>query len=161
MPLSYKEVAEILKIIDASSCEEVVLELENTRLVVRRGGSADNTENLGSNTDSPSFLQENQTSSSSANTVVTKSANPPGDNNIIVRSPMVGTFFSRPSPNEASFVNEGTKVIAGDTICLIEVMKLYTSIEATTDGVIESILAKDGSLVEYDQPLFVISSRDS
>ena len=74
---------------------------------------------------------------------------------------MTGTFYCRPSPDAAAFVKEGEKVASGDTLCLIEVMKLYTTIEATADGIVESILAEDGKLVEFDQPLFVIRKHDS
>ena len=163
MSLSYKEVAEILKIIDASSCEEVVLELENTRLVVRRGGSTNETKNLTSSATGTAPTPEKQTrSSASASTAATREPTPSSDDNaLIVRSPMAGTFYSRPSPDQASFVSQGTRINTGDTLCLIEVMKLYTTIEATADGVIESILVEDGNLVEFDQPLFVISSHDA
>jgi acetyl-CoA carboxylase biotin carboxyl carrier protein len=83
------------------------------------------------------------------------------DDSMTVRSPMVGTFYCSPSPDEAAYVSEGGKISSGDTLCLIEVMKLYTTIEATTDGVIESVLAEDGKLVDFDQPLFVIRHHDS
>jgi biotin carboxyl carrier protein len=73
---------------------------------------------------------------------------------------MTGTFYCRPSPDEAPYVNEGEKVSSGDTLCLIEVMKLYTTIEATADGIVDSILAEDGKLVEFDQPLFVIRNHE-
>ena len=71
---------------------------------------------------------------------------------------MVGTFDRSPSPEEGPFVEEGTKVSAGDPLCLIEVMKLFTTIEATIDGIVEAVLADDGKLVEFDQPLFVIAA---
>jgi len=161
MPLSYREVAEILKIIDASSCEEVVLELEDTHLVVRRGGASPESGNLASKTESIAPAREKQAESSPAKVAARDSIPSGGGDGIVVKSPMAGTFYSRPSPGEESFVDEGTKVSAGDTLCLIEVMKLYTTIEATADGVVESILAEDGNLVEFDQPLFVIGSHDS
>jgi acetyl-CoA carboxylase biotin carboxyl carrier protein len=161
MSLSYKEVAEILKIIDASSCEEVVLELENTRLVVRRGGTSDETKSVTPKTESDAPALEKQVHSAPSEAATKDSPSNNDDNEIIVKSPMAGTFYSRPSPDEASFVSHGTKVTSGDTLCLIEVMKLYTTIEATADGVIESVLVEDGNLVEFDQPLFVISSHDS
>ena len=72
---------------------------------------------------------------------------------------MTGTFYCRPTPDEAAYVSEGAKVTTGDTLCLIEVMKLYTTIEATADGIVESILVEDGKLVDFDQPLFVIRSH--
>jgi acetyl-CoA carboxylase biotin carboxyl carrier protein len=157
MTLSYKEVAEILKIIDASSCEEVVLELENTRLVVRRGGAASDPGTPALQAPPTAPATEAAPLKSPAG-VAAKDSRPSGDDNhIVVKSPMAGTFFSRPSPGENPFVDEGGRISAGDTLCLIEVMKLYTTIEATVDGVIESVLAADASLVEFDQPLFVIS----
>jgi acetyl-CoA carboxylase biotin carboxyl carrier protein len=161
MSLSYKEVAEILKIIDASSCEEVVLELENTRLVVRRGGTSDKTNSLTPKAENATPKLENQTQSTPSKAVSKEPPSTSDDSDIIVKSPMAGTFYSRPSPDEASFVSQGTKVTSGDTLCLIEVMKLYTTIEATAEGIIESVLVEDGNLVEFDQPLFVISGHDS
>lgn len=72
---------------------------------------------------------------------------------------MTGTFYCRAAPDEAPYVSAGERVSAGDTLCLIEVMKLYTTIEATADGIVDSILAEDGKLVEFDQPLFVIRNH--
>jgi acetyl-CoA carboxylase biotin carboxyl carrier protein len=161
MSLTYKEVAEILKIIDASSCEEVVIELENTRLVVRRGGATDKAGDQPPVAGSAAPALEKQNRSSAGGGATRNAASNIVDGDLVVRSPMTGTFYSRPSPDEAAFVSEGAKVAAGDTLCLIEVMKLYTTIEAGADGVIESILAEDGKLVEFDQPLFVISGHDS
>jgi biotin carboxyl carrier protein len=69
---------------------------------------------------------------------------------------MVGTFYTRPSPDDAPFVEVGARVSAGDPMCMIEVMKLYTTIEASVSGVVTAILPEDGKLVEFDQPLFII-----
>ncbi len=159
MSLSYKEVAEILKIIDASSCEEVVLELENTRLVIRRGGTSDETKSLTPKAESATPTLKKQTHSTPSKIATKDSFSSSDDSGITVKSPITGTFYSRPTPDEASFVSQGAKVTSGDTLCLIEVMKLYTTIEATADGVIESVLVEDGNLVEFDQPLFVISGH--
>lgn len=73
-----------------------------------------------------------------------------------VNSPMVGTFYRAPSPGAASFVEEGQSVKAGDTLCIIEAMKLLNQIEADKAGTIKAILVENGQPVEYDQPLFVI-----
>ena len=80
-------------------------------------------------------------------------------NSLTVRSPMVGTFYRCPSPDEAPFVEVGTKVVAGDPLCLIEVMKLFTTIESAVDGQLKVILVDDVTLVEFDQPLFVIHTQ--
>ena len=74
----------------------------------------------------------------------------------MVRSPMVGTFYRAPSPNDPPFVEVGTKVKRGDPLCLIEVMKLFTTITADQDGCIAHVLPGNGDLVEFDQLLFVI-----
>ncbi|WP_440683391.1 acetyl-CoA carboxylase biotin carboxyl carrier protein [Cysteiniphilum halobium] len=73
-----------------------------------------------------------------------------------VKSPMVGTFYQSPSPGAAAFVSEGQAVKAGDTLCIIEAMKIMNQIEADHSGTVLKILVEDGSPVEYDQPLFII-----
>lgn len=73
-----------------------------------------------------------------------------------INSPMVGTFYRAPSPGAKPFVDVGQKVKAGDTVCIIEAMKLLNEIEAETDGVITEILVENGCPVEFGQPLFVI-----
>jgi acetyl-CoA carboxylase biotin carboxyl carrier protein len=74
----------------------------------------------------------------------------------IVRSPMVGTFFRAPSPGAQAFIEAGQTVAAGDTLCIIEAMKLLNEIEADQGGVIKAILVENGQPVEYGEPLFVI-----
>lgn len=74
----------------------------------------------------------------------------------IVKSPMVGTFYRSPSPGARQFVDIGQSVNAGDTLCIIEAMKLLNEIEADHSGVIKAILVENGQPVEFGQPLFVI-----
>jgi len=72
------------------------------------------------------------------------------------RSPMVGTFYRAPSPSSPAFVEVGQTVKAGDTLCIIEAMKLMNEIEAEKSGVIKEILVENGTPVEYGEPLFII-----
>lgn len=74
----------------------------------------------------------------------------------VVRSPMVGTFYRSPSPGAPSFIEVGKQVKAGDTICIVEAMKMMNQIEADKSGTILAILAEDGQPVEFDQPLVTI-----
>jgi acetyl-CoA carboxylase biotin carboxyl carrier protein len=74
----------------------------------------------------------------------------------ILRSPMVGTFYSAPSPEADPFVALGQKVSEGETLCIIEAMKMFNQIEAEVSGTVVAILAETGQPVEFDQPLFVI-----
>ena len=73
-----------------------------------------------------------------------------------INSPMVGTFYRSPAPGAKSFVEIGQSVKAGDTVCIIEAMKLMNEIEAECDGVIREVLVANGSPVEFGQPLFVV-----
>jgi len=74
----------------------------------------------------------------------------------VVKSPMVGTFYSSPAPDAGPFVKAGQSVQKGDTLCIIEAMKILNQIEADKSGVIQSILVESGQAVEFDQPLFII-----
>ena len=73
-----------------------------------------------------------------------------------VTSPMVGTYYGAPTPGAKAFVELGTRVEVGDTLCIIEAMKMMNQIEAETAGTVVSILAENGEPVEYGQPLFII-----
>ncbi|WP_417437424.1 acetyl-CoA carboxylase biotin carboxyl carrier protein [Idiomarina abyssalis] len=74
----------------------------------------------------------------------------------VVRSPMVGTFYEAPSPDAKPFVTVGSRVNAGETLCIIEAMKMMNQIEADKSGVVKQILVDNEEPVEFDQPLFVI-----
>lgn len=74
----------------------------------------------------------------------------------VLKSPMVGTFYRAASPGAKSFVEVGQQVNVGDTLCIIEAMKLLNEIEAETSGIVKAILVDNGSPVEYGEPLFVI-----
>lgn len=74
----------------------------------------------------------------------------------VVNSPMVGTFYRAPSPGAKAFVDVGQSVSIGDTLCIIEAMKMMNQIEADKDGVVKAILVENGQPVEYGEPLFVI-----
>ena len=159
MPLSFKDVAEILKIVDASDCEEVILEVEGTRLVVRKGqnNGAATKPSVGTTTTAAPASAEQPTPAQSTEGTSDAAKVNIDDGRVAVRSPMVGTTYRRPAPDEPPFVEVGTRVEKGTTLCLIEVMKLYTTIEAPSAGVIVAIYADDATLVEFDQILFSIS----
>jgi len=74
----------------------------------------------------------------------------------LLKSPMVGTFYRAASPEAESFVTEGKKIKKGETLCIIEAMKLMNEIEAEYDGIVEEVLVENATPVEYGQPLFVI-----
>ena len=78
------------------------------------------------------------------------------DNSKVIKSPMVGTFYLKPSPISEPYVEVGKTVKKGDTVCIIEAMKLMNEIESEFDGIIKEILVNDGEPVEFGKPLFVV-----
>jgi len=83
------------------------------------------------------------------------------DDGYSVTSPMVGTFYSAASPGSAPFVQVGDRIKEGDTLCIVEAMKMMNQIESDVSGVVKSIRAQNGDPIEYGQTLFVIDQRDS
>ncbi len=153
MGLSYDEIAEILKIVDGSSCDELIVETGDIKLVVRRnaaGGAVATSHDASGAT------------IATASTAPLAPARPPAEalaralHQIEVTAPMVGTFYRAPSPEAAPFVDVGSTVRKGDPLCLIEVMKLFTTIASEHDGRVVQIGAENAELVEYGRTLFVI-----
>ena len=156
--LDFDEIAEILKIIDASNCDEVIIETGELKLVVRRNGAPA----------APAVLPQPQREVAA---IAAAAASPPRDRQgpapfatrpavasgqIEVTAPMLGTFYRAPSPGAPPFVEMGTVVRKGDPLCLIEVMKLFTTIYAEADGKVAYIGAENGAFVEFGQTLFVL-----
>ena len=77
-------------------------------------------------------------------------------NLVEIKSPMIGTFYRRPSPDKDVFVEVGDQIKAGDTVCVVEAMKLFNEIESEIQGKIVKVLVEDNSPIEYDQPLFLV-----
>ncbi len=96
------------------------------------------------------------TASGPSNGIAATPALPPEPEGHAVKSPMVGTFYRSPSPGAASFIELGQVVKPGDTLCIIEAMKLLNEIEAEVGGKVKEILVENGQPVEYGQPLFII-----
>lgn len=164
MTLRYKDISEIISLVDSSSCDEFVLETDEVKLVLRRRGAGLEP------SPGPAPVASSPASSGSqaaGSAPVTKTAAPQsssgaassrqtGDAPGVVCAPMVGTFYRAPSPDDPVFVEVGSKVKAGDPLCVIEVMKLFTTIHAEAAGAVREIGAENAQLVEYGQMLFVI-----
>lgn len=155
MTLSYKDVADIIKIIDASACDEVIVELADVKIVVRRGGG---TGVVPAVVNAPVAAVRPAATPALAppKAAPSAAAAPSVEGQLIIRAPMTGTFYRAASPKDPPFVEVGQVVKVGDTLCSIEVMKLFTTIAAETSGKISRIFANNAELVQYDQPLFAI-----
>lgn len=157
MSLRFDEVAEILKIIDSSSCDEFIVETGDVKLIVRRNGVTGRAEFLNERPPSapaaavspaPPTTQQPAARAEAPVSVA------PGQ--MEITAPMVGTFYRAPSPDAAPFVEIGSVVAKGQPLCMIEVMKLFTTINSEVAGRIAQIGAGNGELVEYGQMIFVL-----
>jgi len=156
MDLSYDDVQNILKIIDASSLEELHLEIGEFKLVVRKRAGRLDSQIGGEAPPDPSPAAARPESLPTASPGGRPSPRVQRDGMIEVRAPMVGTFYRAPAPGAPAFVEVGAKVEPDDVVCIIEVMKLMNSIRAGRRGRVVEILAENAELVEYGQPLIVI-----
>ena len=103
----------------------------------------------------PAAAAPASTPAESASSGSAKPANPHPEGHVM-RAPMVGTFYTSPSPDKPAFVTIGQSVKAGETLAIIEAMKMFNPIEADVSGTVLAVLTESGSPVEFDQPLFVI-----
>ena len=161
MPLTYKEIAEIIKLIDASTLDEFVVEVGDVKVSVRRGShlAGHDAPSLGRGVETLAVPADGFDAAGEGRSQDWRprpETRARVDGFVLVRSPMVGTFYRRPSPDQPPFIEVGSRVRLGDPICLVEVMKLFTTLYAETAGRVVDIEAEDGALVEYDQVLFVI-----
>ncbi|MEE7546894.1 acetyl-CoA carboxylase biotin carboxyl carrier protein, partial [Xanthomonas sp. Kuri4-1] len=101
----------------------------------------------------PSMPMNSPTEASTGGTAKAGNALPEGH---VLRAPMVGTFYTSPAPDKPAFVSVGQAVKAGETLAIIEAMKMFNPIEADVSGTVVAILGESGQPVEFDQPLFVI-----
>jgi acetyl-CoA carboxylase biotin carboxyl carrier protein len=154
--LTYDEIAEIIKLIDSSSCDELVVETGDIKLVVRRNGaSAGAAAEYVERGSAPVTVSPAAPRKARAAAPKVAAADAAAGQ-IEVAAPMVGTFYRAPNPEARAFVDVGDVVGVGDALCLIEVMKLFTTINAEVAGRIVQIGAENGELVEYGRTLFVI-----
>jgi len=157
LSLSYEEIAEILKAIDSSSCDELVVETGDVKLVVRRNGAAGAPAAVREPSVPAAVSASAPASAKPAPTAAIPAAKiETGADQSIITAPMVGTFYRASSPDAPPFVEIGSVVRKGQPVCIIEVMKLFTTINAENDGRVLQIAAQNGELVEFGQTLFVI-----
>jgi acetyl-CoA carboxylase biotin carboxyl carrier protein len=153
MDLSYDDVQQILKIIDASSVEELHLEIGELKLVVRKRGSrAEVTE---TSADPPPAAATREAVAAAAPGPSRQRRAAEGE--FELKAPMVGTFYRAPRPGAPPFVEVGSEVGPDDVVCIIEVMKLMNSITIGRRARIVDILVDNAQLVEFGQPIMIIA----
>jgi acetyl-CoA carboxylase biotin carboxyl carrier protein len=165
--MDIKEIQELIKFVAKSGATEVNLEIDNVKISIKspakKGAVPEKT-----------IIQQIPVAQSPAAVMPTAApaaapapatpaadapdkAEPSDDDKYItVKSPMIGTFYRKPSPDKDTFVNIGDSIKSGDVLCVIEAMKLFNEIESELSGKIVKVLVDDSTPVEYDQPLFLV-----
>ena len=161
MSLTHSDIAEIIRLVDQSTLDELVVEIGDLKVEIRRKGAMlapSSTPPAPTPSAPPSTAPSSPAPAPTEPTSVPAVSGEPAlaEGQVAIRSPMVGTFYRRPSPDEPAYVEVGSEVEADAPLCLLEVMKLYTTIYAKTRGRIARICASDAELVEYDRILFII-----
>lgn len=156
--MDIRKIKKLIDLIEASNIGEIeIKEGEESVRLSRMPTSMPTQQQVYTNVSAPAaaieVARETQASSAINETVAAAAAAVTGH---VVKSPMVGTFYSSSSPESEPFAKVGQKVNIGDTLCLLEAMKMFNEIESDKAGVIKDILLGNGDVVEYDQPLFII-----
>ena len=166
--LKIQEIREIIKLIDSSSIDEFSLNEEGTKLKLKKNAGqvvvaevpkavAQAVAPVAAPAAAPAPKTEAAPAAPKAEAAPAPKAEVAADANLHkIVSPMVGTFYKSPSPDADAFVQVGDKVGEETVVCIVEAMKLFNEIEAEVTGEIVEILVKDGELVEYGQPLFLV-----
>jgi acetyl-CoA carboxylase biotin carboxyl carrier protein len=155
MELTEDDVLEILKLFEQSKFDFLQLEQGDRKITVSKAGYVP----AGAVAASPAPVAPAATSApkaAAAPTIAKAEATPADAGLVPVTAPMVGKFYAAASPSDPAYVETGTRVAAGATVGLIEVMKVFASIKTETAGVIERILVTNGQFVEFGQPLFLL-----
>ena len=152
--MELKDIQSLIKFVTKSGASEVKLEMEDVKITIRTG-----EHNKGETTFIQQMPQMAATAPASVAPAPAVEAPPESkeeSNLITVKSPIIGTFYRKPSPDKPMFVEVGSVIGEGDVLCVIEAMKLFNEIESEVSGKIVKVLVDDSSPVEFDQPLFLV-----
>ena len=157
--MDLKEIQALIKFVSTNAVDEVEINRKDFKLVIKKNAvqvvAAASPAPMAM--PQPMVVQTTQPAATSQAAPSAPEASAKADNLITIKSPMVGTFYRAPNPESPNFVSIGDTVKVGQTLCIIEAMKLLNEIESEKAGVIKEILCENGQGVEFDQPLFIIA----
>ena len=162
--MDIKEIQSLIKFVAKSGASEVKLETDDIKITIRTGALNSAPENTTYLLQIPvgtapvgQSLTPAPTEGAGASGANTDASSPEEDSRYItIKSPIIGTFYRKPSPDKPAFVEVGANIAQGDVLCVIEAMKLFNDIESEVSGKIIKVLVEDSSPVEFDQPLFLV-----
>jgi acetyl-CoA carboxylase biotin carboxyl carrier protein len=165
--LKIQEIRELIKLIDQSTIDEFTFEHEGSKVKMKKNKEVVAQSSVNTVVEqipqpvavqAPQATAAPQVESQQDNAPVSPSVETGKENLHKITSPMVGTFYSSPSPDSPVYAKVGDKVNADTVVCIVEAMKLFNEIEAEVAGEIVEVLVENGQLVEYGQPLFLVKA---
>ena len=148
--MDLKQIHDLIKVVNKSNIGEISIEDKDGKVTIKQ------KEDKITVTSAPAQTVYAAAPTAAAPVASAPAAAPAADNLITIKSPMIGTFYRRASPDKPLLAEEGTEVSSGKVVCIIEAMKLFNEIESEVKGTIVKILVEDSSPVEFDQPLFLV-----
>ena len=159
--MELKEIQNLIKFVAKSGVNEVHVEMGETKVTIKTAGDV-----VQQVVTAPAAIEGATPAAPVAVPAAAPATEPvppapaavktENDNHITIKSPIIGTFYRKPSPDKPNFVEAGDQVNEGDVLCVVEAMKLFNEIESEVSGTIFKVLVDDSSPVEFDQPLFII-----
>lgn len=160
--MDYKQIQELIKLVNKSNIGELSIEEKGFKLTIKQKEEKEQQATPAA-MQQPVYIQSPQVTQPAAQTqqapgqtAAEQALAAKTDSLITIKSPMIGTFYKRPSPDKPTFVEVGDEITPGTVVCIIEAMKLFNEIESEVSGRLVKILVEDSSPVEYDQPLFLV-----
>lgn len=164
--MDLKEIQNLIKFVAKSGASKVKLEMDDVKITIRTGSDNDAPTVQYAPVATPQMAQAPaapvpaaETSAPAAESSKAEAPKEAADDTskyITIKSPIIGTFYRKPSPDKPLFVEVGQTIAEGDVLCIIEAMKLFNEIESEVSGKVVKILVEDASPVEFDQPLFLV-----
>ncbi|NLK20882.1 MAG: acetyl-CoA carboxylase biotin carboxyl carrier protein [Epulopiscium sp.] len=151
--MDYKSIEQLIKTMDGTNLTHLEIEKDGLKIKIKK-----EKEMVSISSIEPKIQTIKEINPIKEETLVEVTPKEEIKEGTIVKSPIVGTFYNSPSPEANPFVEVGSRVKKGDTLCIIEAMKLMNEIEADTDGEVVEVFVKNEELVEYNEPLFRIKS---
>jgi acetyl-CoA carboxylase biotin carboxyl carrier protein len=154
--MDIKEIQNLIKFVAKSGASEVKLEMEDIKITIKTG--SETTEVTYTQAAPVQAIPQVAPVQTTDEAPAAPIASNTEDNSkyVTIKSPIIGTLYRKPSPDKPLFVEVGSEIKVGDTVCIIEAMKLFNEIESEISGTIVKVLIDDSSPVEFDQPLFLV-----
>jgi len=155
--MNIKEIQQLIKFVSKSGVSEVKIESKDLKISVKTGKNSTVIQNEPVLVSQQPIVQTVPTTFEQNEPIITNETSSNEDDHLItIKSPIIGTFYRKPSPDKSNFVEIGDSISEGSILCVVEAMKLFNEIESECSGKIVKILVDDASPVEFDQPLFLV-----